>query len=150
MSFLRGLLGIAVDKKYQVFVSSTYADLEKEREEVIKAILELGCIPSGMELFPAATDEQWTLIKRVIDECDYYLAIVAGRYGTLGSGGQSYTEMEYRYALKKNKPVMGFVHEDPTSLPAKHCEQTDAGWQNVRLVGYTRSSERRTPDVLTY
>jgi hypothetical protein len=50
-----------------VFVSSTFQDLQEERQEVIQALLELDCIPSGMELFPAANEDQWTLIKRVID-----------------------------------------------------------------------------------
>lgn len=34
--------------------------LREERTEVIQALLELDCIPSGMELFPAGDDEQWT------------------------------------------------------------------------------------------
>ena len=65
-----------IDKKYQVFVSSTYEDLQMERQEVMHALLELDCIPSGMELFPAANEDQWTLIKGVIDDCDYYLVII--------------------------------------------------------------------------
>lgn len=58
-----------IDKKYQVFVSSTYEDLQIERQEVMHALLELDCIPSGMELFPAANEDQWTLIKGVIEDC---------------------------------------------------------------------------------
>ena len=46
-----------MEKKYQVFVSSTYQDLQKERQEVMQALLELDCIPVGMELFPAADDD---------------------------------------------------------------------------------------------
>ena len=53
-----------MDKRYQVFVSSTYEDLQEERQQVMQALLELDCIPSGMELFPAANDDQWTLIKK--------------------------------------------------------------------------------------
>lgn len=116
-----------MDRRYQVFVSSTYADLESERHEVMQALLELDCIPSGMELFPAANEDQWTLIKKVIDDCDYYLVIVAGRYGTSGPDGKSYTEMEYRYAIEKNKPVIAFVHKTPETLPSKRCEQTAEG-----------------------
>jgi len=103
-----------MDKRYQVFVSSTYADLQDERQEVMQALLELNCIPAGMELFPAADDDQWTLIKRVIDDSDYYLVIIAGRYGSTGPEGVSYTEMEYRYALKKGIPIIGFIHGDPS------------------------------------
>ncbi|HAN4908036.1 TPA: DUF4062 domain-containing protein, partial [Escherichia coli] len=32
-------------KKYQIFLSSTYADLVDERESIIKAILEMYHIP---------------------------------------------------------------------------------------------------------
>jgi hypothetical protein len=61
-----------MEKRYQVFVSSTYEYLKVERQEVMHALLEQECIPSGMELFPAASEDQWTLIKEVIDDCDYY------------------------------------------------------------------------------
>ena len=54
-----------MDTRYQVFVSSTFEDLQEERQEVMHALLELDCMPSGMELFPAANDDQWTLIKKV-------------------------------------------------------------------------------------
>jgi hypothetical protein len=121
-----------VDKRYQVFVSSTFDDLQAERQEVMHALLELDCIPAGMELFPAANQDQWALIKRVIDECDYYLVIVAGRYGSIGPDGIGYTEMEYRYALEQQKPILGFVHKEPESLPAKRTEATDDGKQRLR------------------
>src|SRR5690606_28751076 len=49
----------------------------------MQALLEIDCIPVGMELFPAADDDQWTLIQRLIDDCDYYILIVGGRYGSL-------------------------------------------------------------------
>ena len=90
-----------MDKRYQVFVSSTYEDLNAERQEVMQALLELDCMPAGMELFPAANDDQWTLIKRVIDDCDYYIVIIGGRYGSIGPEGISYTQMEYAYAVSQ-------------------------------------------------
>jgi hypothetical protein len=36
--------------KYQIFVSSTYEDLKDERADVIKACLNMGYIPHGMEM----------------------------------------------------------------------------------------------------
>jgi hypothetical protein len=111
-----------MEKRYQVFVSSTYRDLQDERQEVMQALLELDCIPAGMELFPAANEDQWTLIRKVIEDCDYYMVILAGRYGSVDANGVSYTELEYRYAIDRNKPVLGFVHRDPGSLPVSRCE----------------------------
>lgn len=116
-----------MERRYQVFVSSTYADLQEERQEVMQALLELDCIPAGMELFPAANEDQWTLIKQVIDDCDYYIVILGGRYGSIGPDGHSYTEMEYRYALDAGKPVIAFVHKDPGKLPANKCEDSELG-----------------------
>ena len=65
-----------MDKRYQVFVSSTYSDLKDERSKVIQTLTEQDCIPAGMELFPAADMEQFEFIKRIIDDCDYYILIV--------------------------------------------------------------------------
>ncbi len=118
---------ITTDKRYQVFVSSTYDDLQDERKEVMQALLELDCIPAGMELFPASSEDQWSLIKRVIDDCDYYILIIGGRYGSVGPDGISYTQMEFEYALKTGKPIISFVHKNPASIPTGKSEQTDEG-----------------------
>ena len=45
-----------------------------------------------MELFRAASEEQLSFIKRVIDGCDYYLLIVAGDYGSTGADRISFRE----------------------------------------------------------
>lgn len=102
-----------MDKKYQVFVSSTYEDLQEERKAVMEALLQMNCFPVGMEYFNAADDSQWDVITSLIDECDYYVLIVAGRYGSIDeASGKSYTQKEYEYAVKKNVPVISFVHSD--------------------------------------
>lgn len=105
-----------MDKRYQVFVSSTYADLKDERQKVLQTLMEMDCIPSGMEMFPASDEEQWEFIKKVIDDCDYYLLIIGGRYGSLSSDGISYTEKEYQYAVEKGIKVIAFLHESPEDL----------------------------------
>lgn len=116
-----------MEKRFQVFVSSTFKDLEAERQEVMHALLELDCMPSGMELFPAANETQWNLIKKVIDDCDYYILILGGRYGSISPEGLSYTEMEYRYALSINKPTIAFIHRDPGKIITDKTETTKEG-----------------------
>ena len=111
-------------KKYQVFVSSTFRDLEDERREVIQTLLEGDYIPSGMELFYASNDEQFSYIKKVIDNCDYYVLIIGGRYGSINSStGFSFTEQEYDYAIEKNIPVLAFIHRNPASFPPDVVDQ---------------------------
>lgn len=115
-----------MDKRYQVFVSSTYTDLKEERRAVIQTVIELDCIPAGMELFPATEEEQFAFIKRVIDDCDYYLLIIGGRYGSVAVDGVSYTEKEFDYAVNRRLPVIALVHEDPGQIVLAKSEQDPA------------------------
>lgn len=111
-----------MDKRYQVFVSSTFADLKDERSNVIQTLMEMDCIPAGMELFPALDEEQFEFIKKVIDDSDYYLLIIGGRYGSLSEEGISYTEMEYDYAISKGVKVIALVHGSPEKLAVEKVE----------------------------
>ena len=111
-------------RMYQVFISSTYKDLEEERFEVMQTLLKMGCMPAGMELFPAANDSQWNFIKKVIDESDYYLLIVGGKYGSIHPElGISYTRMEYEYATETKKPILRFLIKDQNKLPQEKIEK---------------------------
>ena len=106
------------DKKYQVFISSTYSDLKEERRKILDILLMADCIPSGMEAFVATDNEQFEVIKKVIDLCDYYVLIIGKRYGSVSLlTGKSYTEMEYDYAKSKNIPVLVFAIDDSVELP---------------------------------
>jgi hypothetical protein len=99
-----------MDKKLQVFISSTYSDLKEERQAAVQAILKAGHIPAGMELFTAGDKSQMETIKRWIDESDIYMLILGGRYGSLESStSMSYTELEYDYAVEKEMPLFAVV-----------------------------------------
>lgn len=101
-----------MNKKLQVFVSSTYTDLIEERQAAVEAILDAGHIPAGMELFKAGKSQMKT-IRKWIDESDVYMLILGGRYGSIEEeSGLSYTELEYKYALSRNMPVFAIVLEN--------------------------------------
>ena len=112
-----------MDKRFQVFISSTYADLKEERQHVIQALMEMDCIPAGMELFPAADEEQWKFIKKVIDDCDYYLLIIGGRYGSTTDDGISYTEREFDYAVERGLKIVALIHDEPDDIPLGKSEK---------------------------
>ncbi|MBP3087379.1 DUF4062 domain-containing protein [Mycolicibacterium fortuitum] len=130
-----------VEKRYQVFLSSTYADLTEERAAVIQAILDIGHLPAGMEMFPAANEDQMTLIKQVIDESDYYVVVVAGRYGSVDAQGVSYTEQEYDYAVETGVPILGFVHGDPDRIEQGKTDRNDEARE--RLAEFRKKVEQR-------
>lgn len=97
-------------KKLQVFLSSTYRDLLIERQAAVEAILKSGHIPAGMELFAAGNQSQLEIIRQWIDESDAYMLILGGRYGSTDpTTGLSYTELEYDYAVSKEKPLFAIV-----------------------------------------
>jgi hypothetical protein len=102
--------------RYQVFISSTFSDLQDERSDLFDVLMKLDCIPAGMEIFTAFDDETLEYIKRVIDQSDYYVLIIAGRYGSLSSDGLSFTEKEYEYAVSRRIPVLAFIHAAPDKI----------------------------------
>lgn len=114
-----------MSKKYQVFVSSTYKDLKEERLAVTQYLLKMGFIPVGMEQFPASNMSQMEYIKMMLDDCDYYLLILAGKYGSVADDGVGFTEKEYDYAIANDIPVMSILIRDIGELPSKKCEDTD-------------------------
>lgn len=110
--------------KYQVFISSTYGDLREEREAVTWAVLTARHIPAGMENFTATDDRGWQTIKSVIDRSDYYVLILAGRYGSLDKDGKSWTEKEYEYAVSRGIPILAFLRSKKTITADKVDEDS--------------------------
>lgn len=102
-----------MEKKLQVFISSTFLDLKDERQAAVQAILKSGHIPAGMELFTAGDKSQMETIKRWINESDIYMLILGGRYGSVEpTTSLSYTELEYDYAREQGKPLFAVVITD--------------------------------------
>lgn len=120
-----------MDKRYQVFISSTFADLEDERKEVMEAIIDLNCFPAGMEMFPAVDMQQFEYIKNIIEESDYYVLIIAGKYGSLDSDGISFTEKEYDYACEKKIPILAFIRGNIDNIPSKDIETDQDKYKNL-------------------
>ena len=113
---------MAQKKKLQVFVSSTFSDLQEERQAAVEAILTAGHIPAGMELFAAGDESQMNVIKRWIDESDVFMLILGGRYGSIEpKSHKSYIQLEYEYAVDKDKPLFAVViNEEHLDEKIKH------------------------------
>lgn len=109
--------GVPAPPKYTIFVSSTFEDLKEARNEVVMAILSMGHIPVGMEMFSADDVDQWRAITQAIDQCDYYVVLVARRYGSV-DGERSFTEKEYDYAQANGIPTLAFLLRDDAGWPA--------------------------------
>jgi len=128
-----------MDKRYQVFISSTYVDLRSEREAVFQTLMKMDCMPAGMELFPATDEEQFEYIKQVIDDSDYYLLIIGGRYGSTTDEGISYTELEYDYAVQRGLKVLALLHGAPDEIIAGKTDKDSSLAE--RLNAFRRKAE---------
>ena len=116
-----------MEKKYQIFISSTYKDLIEARSKVRDAILSMMHFPVGMEMFNAADEEQWEIIQETIDSSDYYVLILGQRYGSViesgSDAGISYTEKEFRYAREKKIPILVFIIGDDVPIIPEFMEK---------------------------
>lgn len=127
-----------MDRKFTIFVSSTYIDLKDEREEIRSAIIKMGHIPVGMEYFPASNRTQWEVIKKLIDECDYYVLIIGGRYGSIEKDSKiSYTQREFQYAMDIQKPLLVFIldrnSEHPSNTYAEKSKTIQRKMRSFRI-----------------
>lgn len=99
-----------MNKKLQVFVSSTYLDLIQERQKAVEGILRAKHIPAGMELFIPSDKNQWAMIMEWIRGSDLLLLILGGKHGSSEpESGKSYTQLEYEYAMSNKIPVFSIV-----------------------------------------
>ena len=102
-----------MNKKLQVFISSTYEDMKDEQQGAVEAILESGHIPAGMELFAADDKKQFEIIKKWIRESDIFILILGGRYGSIESNSsKSYIQKEYEYAKNIGKRPIAILLSD--------------------------------------
>lgn len=120
------------EKRYQVFISSTFIDLTVERRAVQDVVISTGDFPVQMESFPAADEDQFEFIKTLIDQCDYYILIIAGRYGSVDGDGISYTHKEFRYAASKGVPILVMLHEEPGRIEVDKSEETTSGKKRLK------------------
>lgn len=136
-----------MDKIFQIFVSSTFEDLKLERQEVMAAVVSTGNVPVGMEYFPAGNASPFDYIKQQIDNVDYYILILAGKYGSINKDtGISYTEMEFDYAVEKKVPIAVLQYKDIKKLPGDKLEIEDAHKRKLLEAFRKKSKEGRMAD----
>lgn len=113
-----------MEKIYKCFISSTFEDLQEERKTVLEAVLDHRNMPVGMEHFSASDESQWKYITKMLAGCDYFIVIVAHRYGSTTEDGMSYTEKETRYAHENGIPILPFIISDKADWPGKKYEES--------------------------
>ena len=139
-------------RKFSIFISSTYEDLIEERQALVGVALENNFIPVGMEQFHAAPTSQWNVITKMIDECDFYLLVIGGRYGTIDEEtGISYTEKEYNYAKTKGLPVLVLIKQS-SAITESEKDTGDEKYEKMKKLDEFRErvkNDENTVDFFT-
>lgn len=139
-------------RKFSIFISSTYEDLKEERQALVGVALENNFIPVGMEQFHAAPTSQWNVITKMIDECDFYLLVIGGRYGSIDEeAGISYTEKEYNYAKDKRLPVLVLIKE-PSAIVESEKDAGEDKYDKMQRLDKFRErvkNDKNTVDFFT-
>jgi hypothetical protein len=93
----------------RVFLSSTYIDLEDERNEVYDRMKDQLDVVR-MEDFGARDEVPVDTCVAEVRNCDVYVLLLGHRYGTVAPGYRaSYTHVEYETARESGIPVLAYV-----------------------------------------
>jgi len=109
--------------KYHIFIGSTLDDLKSERKELPRIVMELGHIPVMADHIDAEARNAQMLLQKTIEECDYFIALVAHKYQK-SDDAVNPLAAEYSIAAKKGIPVLALIIDDKARWkPAK--KETD-------------------------
>lgn len=112
----------AMKQTVRIFISSTWQDLQPEREAVEKALHRMQETEfSGMEYFGSRpeTPREVSLIE--VDRSDIYIGLFAHRYGS------GITETEYRRARDLGFPCLIYLKDDNVPVILAHIERDAEG-----------------------
>ena len=93
----------------KVFLSSTFADLDRHREVLIDTLMRMSPDVEvlSMEHFGSRPSPPVELSVSKVRQADVYVGIFGWRYGTVDKqSNMSITEVEYRTALATGIPVL--------------------------------------------
>ena len=118
------------DQPVRVFVSSTWEDLQPERDAVEKALHRMreGAF-AGMEYFGSRPKTPRKVSLDEVDRSDIYVGIFAHRYGS------GITDAEYRRAWRRGIPCLIYLKDEGVRVLPEHIERDEA---KVRKLGVLR------------
>jgi hypothetical protein len=109
----------------RIYISSTYADLKKEREAAAQSVRRLEeHQAAAMENYVAADQRPLDKCLRDVKSCDVYVGIFAWRYGFIPQGyDKSITHLEYETARQAGIPRLIFLLDEEAAWPVKYVDK---------------------------
>ena len=134
-----------LDKRYQVFITTSGKDMQPERMVVSQTLIGMGFFSWGLE---QRTPLSTAFARRQIDDCDYVLLLLGSQYGEQSVSGVGYMHLEYIYAVTKQKPIIVFMHENPDAREA-HL-QDEAHVLKEKFKDFRHQLQKEVEQVVTY
>ena len=142
----------------KMYISATFKDLEEHRAAVALALRKMGYLVRCMEEYTATDERTDVHCKEDVATCDFYVGILAQRYGWIPPGEQrSITESEYRQARsqrERTRCLMFLLQDDATwpltwvdALHDKTSAEKLAAFKR-ELVGESTHSFRTVEDLV--
>ncbi len=96
-----------------VYISSTFMDLQSERQAAYQAVRRLRHDAVAMEDYVAADERPLERCLADVRRCDIYVGLFGWRYGYVPPGrSRSITELEFREAKQEKKPCLIFMQNN--------------------------------------
>jgi hypothetical protein len=95
----------------RIFISSTYRDLQSEREKAKEALEKMDLLTRRMEIFVSEPNCPATVALRELQESDALVLIIGFKAGSLleETVGLTYTRAEFERASELGKPIFVFI-----------------------------------------
>jgi hypothetical protein len=107
-----------MSKSFRIFISSTWVDLQSEREAVEKTLHRMqNTAFAGMEYFGSRPETPMEASLAEVNRSDVYIGIFAHRYGA------GITEAEYRRARELNIPCLIYIKDDNAPVIPAYMER---------------------------
>ena len=123
-----------LDRKFKVFVSSTYKDLKNERKKVIESLEQLQINYTAMEFFGARPGDPIEVSLDEVRSSNIYIGIIGHRYGDfVPEEDISYTEMEYNTASRLGLSRLIYLLSDSVPILPEQYENDPLKIQKLKL-----------------
>jgi hypothetical protein len=97
------------NRKYQVFISSAFKNMEEARKAAIAGVSDCHHIPIALENFAPQSASDLEVIKSAVADCQIYILILGPTYGAIPKDkDKSYTHIEYELAKKAGQEILVF------------------------------------------
>jgi hypothetical protein len=124
----------------QIYISSTFQDLQEHRGAVAAALEKLGHRVVAMERYVASDQRPLARCLKDVEAADVYVGIFAWRYGFVPKGRKkSITELELEHAEATGVPRLVFVlDENAPWLPGRIDSVTGENDRGARVAALRR------------